>query len=460
MVTTQRILVRLFPALAACSLILAPAAPAFSGWLDAVKEMKIGEKMFPVCPDDYLVQRGFPVRQVADEQNAAIECTKAINLYVEPPEGLASLYDYVRTNGWIPEAEALLPWLEQNAPAIAAIVEAAKKDDCKFPVFGESGTPLWDVLLPHLSKMRNLARLLATQGKYLEHQGKYREALDTYLLIAKMGYLVSKEPILISGLVGIACDSIAARAIESCILRNRLDTKTLDYLLQRSDAFGKAAQNYQISISGERVFGLSMVDDLFKRPKEMSGVFGGTEGKALSAVQALFATTHRSLGLRAIMKSDFRRYWNEMDKWNELPAHVAFRPENISGDKIIDELPFWSLARMLLPALSRARISFVRAEAVKAILTTQVALEIFKVKNGSYPEKLDQLGGILKEVPKDPFANEPLKYKRTEDGYIVYSVGENLADDGGEGGPSRYEPDIVARSPLPEPEPFKPAEQK
>ncbi len=110
---------------------------------------------------------------------------------------------------------------------------------------------------------------------------------------------------------------------------------------------------------------------------------------------------------------------------------------------------------MLLPALSRARISFVRLKGIKAVLTAQVALEIYRNKERNYPQRLDQLKGILDEIPVDPFTNEPLKYRRTEEGYVVYSVSDNLVDDGGEGSLATQTKDIVGRFPLPEPEPLK-----
>lgn len=453
--TLHKNLTRLFLMAAAIALILSPARPAFSAWLDGVKEMKVGEKMHPICPDDYLVKRGFPVREVPDDQNAAIEYIKAINLYVKPPTDLRDVYDYVMRNIWIDEADKLVPWLKENAPAIAAVREGAKKKDCRFPVFGEAGMSISAILLPHLQYMRNLGRLLVIRGKHLEHQKKYRQALDTYLVAAKMGYHLSREPILISGLVGIAVDAIAAKHIQTCILRNRLDTATLTYLLKRSNVVGRAAESYRIAMSGERMFGLSAVDDVLERPGEFYAAVEPADEPLSKLKQVLHIVPGRCLGLRAIMKSDFRRYWNRMDKWNELPDHIALRPENIPGDEIIQELPPWSLARMLLPALSRARVSFVGAKAIKAVLTAQVALQIYWNKNRRYPQKLDQLKGILDEIPKDPFINEALKYKPTENGYVVYSVNDNLVDDGGEGDLAGRGKDIVGRYPLPQPKPFK-----
>jgi hypothetical protein len=66
-------------------------------------------------------------------------------------------------------------------------------------------------------------------------------------------------------------------------------------------------------------------------------------------------------------------------------------------------------------------------------LLTVLALERFEKDKGEYPENLRALVelGYLKEIPNDPYSDGPLVYKKTDDGFILYSVGENLSDDGG-----------------------------
>lgn len=440
---------------AVCAFAFSLAQPAFPAWLDGVKELKVGDKTFPVCPEEEWTRAGFPLRRVPDEKNAAIEYINAINLYVKEPESLSDLHSYVLQNVWIDEAKALVPWLEQNAPAIAALREGAKKDDCMFPLLKEPGVPMMNLLLPHLSTMRSLARLLAIQGKYFESQGKYREALDNYLLIARMGYQVSKEPILISGLVGVALDAISAKAIEECILRHEVQTETLMWLLDKLQAAPSAAENYIIAISGEKAFGISVVDDLFENRVSLADIGETALGRKLSLRVALPARGMKLLGLKAIMKSDFRKYWNWMDEWNSLPDHIALRQENMRADEIIEQLPAWSLAKLLVPAISRARIAFVRDKATRSMLRAEIALRIYRNQKGQYPESLAALKGTVEDIPVDPFTNEPLKYKRTEDGFVVYSVNENLVDDGGEIGERKEDKDLVRRYPLPRREPFK-----
>ena len=63
---------------------------------------------------------------------------------------------------------------------------------------------------------------------------------------------------------------------------------------------------------------------------------------------------------------------------------------------------------------------------------TALALALFKIDAGVYPDTLAELvPGHLPEIQLDPFDGMPLRYVKTEKGYRIYSVGDNLTDDGG-----------------------------
>ncbi len=68
-----------------------------------------------------------------------------------------------------------------------------------------------------------------------------------------------------------------------------------------------------------------------------------------------------------------------------------------------------------------------------------IALERYRLKNGEYPERLEQLvPEFLEAVPTDWFCGEALRYRRdAERGFRLYGVGRNGVDDGGEGGFAR-----------------------
>ena len=79
---------------------------------------------------------------------------------------------------------------------------------------------------------------------------------------------------------------------------------------------------------------------------------------------------------------------------------------------------------------------------------TAVAVERYRLATGNLLGSLDELvPAYMEAVPIDPFDGQPLRYKKLEKGYVVYSVGLNLADDGGAErdpeGKHGEDPDIV-----------------
>ena len=73
-----------------------------------------------------------------------------------------------------------------------------------------------------------------------------------------------------------------------------------------------------------------------------------------------------------------------------------------------------------------------RHQAYIDICRTGLALKLYKAKNGTYTEKLEGLAPqFLNEIPIDPFSGEKLIYKKSDKGFILYSLGPNMKDDGG-----------------------------
>lgn len=64
---------------------------------------------------------------------------------------------------------------------------------------------------------------------------------------------------------------------------------------------------------------------------------------------------------------------------------------------------------------------------------TSLALSAYKTEHGHYPEDLAVLvPGYMSTLPIDPFVDKPMRYRLDDrDGYVLYSVGQDLTDDGG-----------------------------
>ncbi len=73
-------------------------------------------------------------------------------------------------------------------------------------------------------------------------------------------------------------------------------------------------------------------------------------------------------------------------------------------------------------------------EAIRRVVVTAIALKRFQQANGHWPEKLSELvPQFISSVPLDAIDGQPLRYRRNADGtYLLYSVGDNGVDDGGD----------------------------
>lgn len=73
-------------------------------------------------------------------------------------------------------------------------------------------------------------------------------------------------------------------------------------------------------------------------------------------------------------------------------------------------------------------------EAVLRVLRTGLAVERYRNAHGGAPPEhlVDLVPEYLSALPLDPFNGEVLHYSRLDDSYLVYSVGSNLKDDGGD----------------------------
>ena len=76
--------------------------------------------------------------------------------------------------------------------------------------------------------------------------------------------------------------------------------------------------------------------------------------------------------------------------------------------------------------------AFQRREALFRGAIVAVAAERFRLRNGRWPLEAKEIDAALAgALPTDPFDGSPLRFRRLDDGLVVYSIGANGRDDGG-----------------------------
>jgi hypothetical protein len=88
-------------------------------------------------------------------------------------------------------------------------------------------------------------------------------------------------------------------------------------------------------------------------------------------------------------------------------------------------------AVLMLPAMEKVAVADSRRQVGQGCAILALAAERYRLQHGKWPEKIEDLKPLVKNIPIDPFATGPLKLKRTPDGLIIYSVGADEQDNGG-----------------------------
>jgi len=96
--------------------------------------------------------------------------------------------------------------------------------------------------------------------------------------------------------------------------------------------------------------------------------------------------------------------------------------------------------REKLPALARDLTAFrtrlaecnLRVRAELRCAAAAMAAERFRLQHGRWPDSLAELvPAFLQKIPTDPYARAPLRFRKTEQGLVIYALGPDFQDDGG-----------------------------
>jgi len=79
-------------------------------------------------------------------------------------------------------------------------------------------------------------------------------------------------------------------------------------------------------------------------------------------------------------------------------------------------------------------ISAVKADSLRELAISALALHRFRLAKRVYPSSLqDLIPTYLAALPTDCFDGAPLRYRlKSDDSFLLYSVGEDCKDDGGD----------------------------
>lgn len=296
---------------------------------------------------------------------------------------------------------------------IALLEEAQSKPACQFPMYPvmkgmssqsvERYGALSSERFERLLRLREATRLLSAKAILCAREGRTQDVVRYTRSALKVNDAIRKNAMLSDYLVGISIVNFTLpnmrQALSYCE-PSESELRQLDNAFSRIDM----PELYKHALEGERVYFLTQNYEFRKA--------GMPLGRGDTLAYLDFVSKH--------LESTRMNYSAALSK-------------GLVGPRAADGIPFYAIfTQILAPVLARAAGARYKCEAEIACGRTFLALRAYKARFGQYPRTLRDLrSGIGWKLPEDPFTGKDLVYKQVGGGFVLYSVGYDLKDNGG-----------------------------
>jgi hypothetical protein len=337
---------------------------------------------------------------------------------------------------WDPEPPVLLD-ARQLAVVRAEMkrVEAALPLACKVADLPRGRYPIVytpdyvSMRLDHTQDARSLANLLALHALLRAQEQDIEGAMDSCRALINTNRSIGDEPTLISMLVRIAIRRVALKKIERVLAQGQPSEKALA-AVQRLLEEDEPEPLLLIGARGERALMDGLMENIQNGQVSLAQLKNwmgsGRQNSPFGDVEDL-----ELLLLAGSVKHNraaLLRFYNRVVEIARRPVEEQRTPlQQLEAE--VPALP--RLARMLFASLKVADADLSSHMDLRCGIA-MLAAERYRRAHGHWPAALtDLVPAYLAKVPLDPFDGAPLRYRRLKDGVVIYSVGFDGQDDGG-----------------------------
>lgn len=352
-------------------------------------------------------------------ENAADFILEAISQYQEPNDSNVLKVTNLISSDVVQDEtmKHAIAYLNDNKKSLDLLQKAATLKYCRYPINLNIGQQ------PKLIDIQKMVKLLCVEAVVHAENGNSEASAKSLVNSFNIADSLSNVPINICQLGRIVYQESNLSTLENIL-------NTINFTDEQLKQLGKAIEDK------ERVSGLSygLVGQLcesinvFKELEASNNILGVNA----TFKDKLFYSTYRSVGL---IESDGIMYLDLINKYIEV-GKLPLEERLEAAKKIQNEVNNISSIHIQLKRsvpnyiqpLSRelAYISKLRAA------QTAIAVQRYRLKNEKLPDLLSSLvPEYFESVPLDPFDGKELRYKKLDSGFVVYSIGEDLTDDGG-----------------------------
>ena len=409
-----------------------------------------------VVDTDYVIKLNEIVRPVADESlNAAPFYEEAVGLYKEKSsdeisELLVSKYEEATAE----QKQLIEKWLNDNKEIFDLVLVGTDKP-YYWQEYESKDGKLLSILFPNFAGYRKLVKALRCRAHIRAEEGFYEEAFDDMMACYRFGMHLKGDNVLVEQLIGIAIRALSVQTVRDILSEYQIDSDTLAELQEELEEIADD-KSFAMSFKTERLLFYDVLQRCFTAgpdghviPKRIVGLssFGSEENSypenTFDELLLLLSNVKniRSVAYLLFLHPDRQETLESADAFYDYCEELALQtPAKTQASMGERDAEFKELCKknfmlgVLMPALERViQISYRLPTDADATLAV-IAVLRYKQDKGNYPGSLEELvaSDYLKEMPMDPWSDRPLVYRKTDDDFILYSVGLNFIDDGGQ----------------------------
>ncbi|HOK67835.1 MAG TPA: hypothetical protein PLV55_13615 [Anaerohalosphaeraceae bacterium] len=377
------------------------------------------------------------------DENAAFLYQKAFEAYVPKSDEVWAVDPFCLR----PLPGSMIEWLKANTAAAEYFQTASDKPYYRPERFSEDGS-MGGIRVPELPSFKQLAEVCIWKARLEAQEGRFEKALETLLHCWRAGnHLCSPQLFVADQFLGLRLRQMAAENL-FLLLRQYSVSSSILRLWQESLEKLAAEDMHRPSFKTEKFFAEDMLQRTFLDNGRGTGRWAWRSGYPRALLASDLSAFHiyfESLKERTYFclfgptRNEIAR---QIDDLINLSDHLLQKtPWQIHQDvpsvfERFDEVErshiFFIVSQIHLNPEAMIHTYHKTAAQMNALIAVLAVLR-YKNDTGVYPKTLDKLTaeGYLRSVPMDPYSGSPMIYKVLEDGFTLYSIGEDFEDNGG-----------------------------
>jgi hypothetical protein len=333
-----------------------------------------------------------------------------------------------------PAADVLLALSKYDA-SIEALRVASQRPLVQFDLADASDSKAFSRMLDYLSAFKRFTQVLRLRATAELADNRGAAGLADVQLLLRLDDELRSQPLLIDQLVALAINALTVQPLYEGLVQHRWNDAQLAEL-EKTLAARDFLADYQRAIHGEQAFVHESLENQ-RLTREYKVAMDDGQGK----------TKIQTVSLRHLPTAFF--YENELatarltgqvalplvDVTNRLISPTAVAQASADVSRQLKHFSLYKLEGMgALPGIIKTVKKFAVAQSSMDLAQVACALERYRLANSHYPETFDALAPqYIASLPHDIINGQPLHYHRTAgENYILYSVGWNEKDDGGQ----------------------------